>query len=236
MRKNRKLIIVLVLIASGAMVIWPQLSHSARNYIAGFPSKAFRYFNGNIAGTYANTNKELPPLPDSLRDVDTLLIAWKSKYRMQLYYSGKLQKTYIIGLGQEPIGHKQQQGDNRTPEGNYRIIQKTVGPFTGGGSSAWLGTRWMRLNYPNNSDAKAGLDKKLISKDEYNRIVAANKSGKEPPKNTKLGGGIGIHGWNGRWPGNDEQDITWGCISMQNDQVEDLYDRVGLQTRIVICK
>lgn len=236
MRRKWIIISLLGIFSLSAVVVWPRLSDSARNYISKIPVKAGTYVEGTLNGTYANADKSLPPLPDSLTNVDTLLIAWKSQYRMQLYYKGKLQKTYIIGLGQEPIGHKQQQGDNKTPEGNYRIIQKTVGPFTGGGSSAWLGTRWMRLNYPNNADAKSGLDRKLISRDEYNRIVAANKAGKEPPKNTKLGGGIGIHGWNGSWPGEDEQDLTWGCISLQNDQVEDLYDRVGLQTRVVICK
>lgn len=236
MRRKWIFISLLGICSLSAVVVWPRLSDSTRNYISKIPVKAGTYVEGKFNGTYANADKSLPPLPDSLTNVDTLLIAWKSQYRMQLYYKGKLQKTYIIGLGQEPIGHKQQQGDNRTPEGNYRIIQKTVGPFTSGGSSAWLGTRWMRLNYPNNADAKSGLDRKLISRDEYNRIVAANKAGKEPPKNTKLGGGIGIHGWNGSWPGEDQQDLTWGCISLQNDQVEDLYDRVGLQTRVVICK
>lgn len=236
MRRKWIFISLLGICSLSAVVVWPRLSDSARNYISKIPVKAGTYVEGKFNGTYANADKSLPPLPDSLTNIDTLLIAWKSQYRMQLYYKGKLQKTYIIGLGQEPIGHKQQQGDNKTPEGNYRIIQKTVGPFTGGGSSAWLGTRWMRLNYPNNADAKSGLDRKLISRDEYNRIVAANKVGNEPPKNTKLGGGIGIHGWNGSWPGEDQQDLTWGCISLQNDQVEDLYDRVGLQTRVVICK
>lgn len=236
MRRKWIFISLLGICSLSAVVVWPRLSDSTRNYISKIPVKAGTYVEGKFNGTYANADKSLPPLPDSLTNVDTLLIAWKSQYRMQLYYKGKLQKTYIIGLGQEPIGHKQQQGDNKTPEGNYRIIQKTVGPFTSGGSSAWLGTRWMRLNYPNNADAKSGLDRKLISRDEYNRIVAANKAGKEPPKNTKLGGGIGIHGWNGSWPGEDQQDLTWGCISLQNDQVEDLYDLVGLQTRVVICK
>lgn len=236
MRRKWIIISLLGICSLSAVVVWPRLSDSARNYISKIPVKAGTYVEGKFNGTYANADKSLPPLPDSLTNVDTLLIAWKSQYRMQLYYKGKLQKTYIIGLGQEPIGHKQQQGDNKTPEGNYRIIQKTVGPFTSGGSSAWLGTRWMRLNYPNNADAKSGLDRKLISRDEYNRIVAANKVGNEPPKNTKLGGGIGIHGWNGSWPGEDQQDLTWGCISLQNDQVEDLYDRVGLQTRVIICK
>lgn len=182
-----------------------------------------------VAGDSA---KVIPALPDSLAKEDTLLVAYKHLYRMQLYYSGKLIKTYIIGLGQEPIGHKQQQGDNRTPEGDYRIIEKAVGPFNE--TNPYLGTRWMRINYPNNTDAKSGLDKKYISQDEYNKIVAQNKAGLQPLKTTKLGGGIGIHGWYGSWPGDDKQDLTWGCITMQNDQVEDLYPRVGVQTRLII--
>ena len=195
--------------------------------------KADGYAIGLFKGTYSNTSNPLPVLPDSLKSTDTLLVAYKGHYRMQLYYSGTLIKTYIIGLGQAPIRHKQQQGDNRTPEGDYRVIQKTIGPFEGG-SAPYLGTRWMRLNYPNNLDAAAGLKKKLISKSEYDKIVAANKAGKEPLKTTKLGGGIGIHGWYGLWPGNDQQDLTWGCITMQNSEIEDLFERVGLQTRIII--
>jgi hypothetical protein len=174
----------------------------------------------------------IPQLPDSLKSEDTLLVAYKHLYRMELYYSGKLIKTYIIGLGQEPIGHKQQQGDNRTPEGDYRIIEKAIGPFPE--TNLYLGTRWMRINYPNSADAKAGLEKKLITQEQCNQIISANKAGTQPLKTTKLGGGIGIHGWYGRWPGDDKQDLTWGCITMQNDQVEDLYPRVGVQTRILI--
>jgi hypothetical protein len=221
-----------VLLGCAAFIVMSNLPSGTVTTIKNLPVKADHFIGGTITGTYASTEKELPALADSLEKVDTLLVAYKSKYRMQLYYSGKLIKTYIIGLGQEPVGHKQQQGDNRTPEGNYRIIQKTVGPFDG--SNPYLGNRWMRLNYPNNADAKAGLEKKLITQSEYNKIVAANKAGTEPLKTTKLGGGIGIHGWYGSWPGDDEQDLTWGCITMQNSEVEDLYGRVKLQTRIVI--
>lgn len=233
MKRCLKVILTFAVCVVLFLVAFPFLPSGAQNVIRHLPEKSANYVEGNIAGTYASTEKTLPALPDSLKKTDTLLIAYKSKYRMQLYYSGKLIKTYIIGLGQEPIGHKQQQGDNRTPEGDYRIIEKATGPFTG--SNPYLGNRWMRLNYPNNADAKAGLEKKLITQDEYNKIVAANKKGMMPPKTTKLGGGIGIHGWYGSWPGDDEQDITWGCISMQNSDVEDVYARVGLQTRIVIC-
>lgn len=223
-----------LLISTASYFVLAHVPDGVAKTISRLPQKADSYVAGKISGTYSNTEKSLPPLPDSLGKVDTLLIAWKSEYRMQLYYEGKLIKTYIIGLGQEPIGHKQQQGDNRTPEGNYRIIQKTIGPFGSEGSSPYLGTRWIRLNYPNNADAAAGLRKKFITQAEYNKITGANNSGKEPPKTTKLGGGIGIHGWYGSWPGNDEQDLTWGCITMQNTDVEDVFARVGLGTRVVI--
>jgi hypothetical protein len=232
MKRWKKIAISLLTLMVIGFFVFPFLPSGAQNYIGALPQKTVSYVEGNVAGTYASTEKELPALPDSLKNEDTLLIVYKSKYRMQLYYKGKLEKNYIIGLGQEPIGHKQQQGDNRTPEGNYRIIEKTIGPFTD--ANPYLGNRWMRLNYPNNDDAKSGLERKLITKNQYDQIVAANKKGLMPLKTTALGGGIGIHGWYGSWPGEDEQDITWGCISMQNEDVEDVYDRIGLQTRIII--
>ncbi len=173
------------------------------------------------------------PLPDSLAKIDTLLIAHKSNYRMHLYAKGKFLKTYIIALGQSPLGHKVQQGDNHTPEGMYKIIQKSRGPFYGD-AAAYFGVAWMRLNYPNNADALNGLKKGLITEAQKNAIIKANNAGMEPPKNTKLGGGIGIHGWYGNWPGDDNQNLTWGCISIQNEELNDLYSKVPVGASILI--
>ncbi|HTL82700.1 MAG TPA: L,D-transpeptidase family protein [Bacteroidia bacterium] len=175
----------------------------------------------------------LPALPDSLKNESQLLVAWKSKYRMRLYYKGEIQKTYIIALGQSPIGPKEKQGDNKTPEGDYRIIQKSKGPFSGD-YSQYLGVTWMRLNYPNNADAINGFRNGSITETQLTSILTANNAGKEPPKNTALGGGIGFHGWWNEWPEADRQNLTWGCISLQNTDLNDLYDRVDLKTRVVI--
>ncbi|TND10043.1 MAG: hypothetical protein FD123_725 [Bacteroidetes bacterium] len=164
---------------------------------------------------------------------DTLLIAFKSNYRMYLCSKGKKLKEYAIALGQDPLGHKQKQGDNRTPEGEYRIIQKSLGPFSGD-YAAFLGDAWMRINYPNNYDAKTGLKKGLITPAQQNAIVQANNAGKEPMKTTALGGGIGLHGWAGKWTDDGQQNLTWGCLSLNNDDLLDLYKRIGLQTVIII--
>ncbi|MBS1637605.1 MAG: peptidoglycan DD-metalloendopeptidase family protein [Bacteroidetes bacterium] len=163
---------------------------------------------------------------------DLVLVAVKHEYKMYLYKKGTAFKTYDIALSQSPLGHKQQEGDNRLPEGEYKIIQKTEGPFAGA-YSQYLGPRFMRLNYPNNTDAVNAFEAGKITKTQRDQIVQANNQNKEPDKHTGLGGGIGIHGWAGNWP-SDNRHLTWGCISMQNPNLLTFYDEVPLYTRILI--
>jgi hypothetical protein len=172
-------------------------------------------------------------LPEDLRALPSVLIAHKGQYRMHLFVKGKRVKTYVISLGQSPVGPKRQKGDNRTPEGRYRIIQKAEGPFPGA-YGPFLGPRWLRLDYPNEDDAATGLRQGLITPAEAEAIRTAIRGGRQPPGDTRLGGGIGIHGWFGRWPGDDRQNLTWGCISVQNDDLKDLYERVAVGTVVVI--
>ena len=165
-------------------------------------------------------------------DEELVLIAMKHDYKMYLYKKGKRFKTYDIALSQSPVGHKQAEGDNKLPEGEYKIIQKTEGPFAGA-YSQYLGPRFMRLNYPNNTDARVAYIGKRITKAQRDQIIQANNQNKEPNKHTGLGGGIGIHGWAGNWPA-DNRHLTWGCISMQNSNLLTFYDEVPLYTRILI--
>ncbi len=48
-----------------------------------------------------------------------LVVVIKSERVLYLYADGILVKSYPIGLGDNPIGHKRQRGDERTPEGAY---------------------------------------------------------------------------------------------------------------------
>lgn len=43
----------------------------------------------------------------------------KSERQLHLLRGGEVWKTYHIGLGFSPKGHKERQGDGRTPEGDY---------------------------------------------------------------------------------------------------------------------
>ncbi len=49
----------------------------------------------------------------------TLIEVRKEDRRMFLYNNQRVLKDYRIALGQNPIGHKQFEGDSKTPEGLY---------------------------------------------------------------------------------------------------------------------
>lgn len=161
------------------------------------------------------------------------IIASKKEYTLYLYRNGKLSDQYQIALSQNPKGHKQQEGDLKMPEGEYYICEKQKGPFYGN-FAEYLGPRILRISYPNTFDANAGFNKGLLSQAERDRIKAAIKKRSIPPKNTKLGGGIVIHGWKGDWTSNGRQNLTWGCISMHNHDLESFYDLVNLNTKIIM--
>ncbi len=55
---------------------------------------------------------------EASQKADKVLVQ-KSARKMHLLRDGKIFKTYRISLGANPVGHKQQQGDSRTPEGTY---------------------------------------------------------------------------------------------------------------------
>lgn len=151
---------------------------------------------------------------------------------MDHWQQGELIRSYSIALSQAPKGHKQRQGDNRLPEGAYHINQKSRGPFSGDFAD-FFGPAWMRISYPNVWDAQAGVQAGTLSEAEGQKIFTAWENGKMPPKNTELGGGIGIHGWAGDWPESNRH-LTWGCISMQNEELTTFYDHIPVGTPIFI--
>lgn len=163
---------------------------------------------------------------------DTLLVAYKSRYKMYLYVKGKQAKEFDIALSQSPVGHKAVEGDNHLPEGEYYITEKNKGPFYGTYKD-YFGPAWMRISYPNSYDAEEGYQKGTITKEKRDAIILATKKELQPPKNTGLGGGIGIHGWAGDWPENNRH-LTWGCISFRNKDLEKFYDFVPLKTKLFI--
>ena len=55
------------------------------------------------------------------------MVVKKGKRKLHLYRDCRLVKTFPIDLGENPKGPKLYQGDMRTPEGLYRVIEKKIG-------------------------------------------------------------------------------------------------------------
>lgn len=56
---------------------------------------------------------------------DRILVEKKAR-KLTLLRAGKPLKSYRVALGPEPVGDKQCQGDNRTPEGIYTITGRNA--------------------------------------------------------------------------------------------------------------
>ena len=72
-----------------------------------------------------------------------LIVVWKSKRRLTLFYRKRPVKSYFIRLGFNPKGHKEKEGDGKTPEGNYWITHKNP-------NSAFH--KSLGISYPNRID------------------------------------------------------------------------------------
>ena len=71
------------------------------------------------------------------------IVVDKSDRQLYLYSDGELIRTMDVALGLVPEGHKQQEGDFRTPEGRYQIEAKNPD------SDYFLS---LKISYPNNQD------------------------------------------------------------------------------------
>ncbi|MFO7704605.1 MAG: L,D-transpeptidase family protein [Halopseudomonas sp.] len=83
--------------------------------------------------------------------VDQLLIH-KAERRLEVISDGQVIKEYRISLGRQPLGHKQQQGDQRTPEGIYRIDWRHESPQF---------NLSLHLDYPNLKDRAAAYKRSV---------------------------------------------------------------------------
>ncbi len=164
----------------------------------------------------------------------SLLIAHHGSHRMRRYIRGVLEAEYEIAFGQA-AGAKELRGDLKTPVGMYFVIQKSTGPFTGDYAD-FYGGHWIKVNYPNALDADRGLDAGLITRAQRDAIASAWRSRRATAQNTKLGGGIGFHGWIDTWDGDGGAYLSWGCVVMHNEDIEALFPEVPVGTMVVLLE
>jgi len=64
---------------------------------------------------------------DESQKIDHIVVVKKER-KMYLYRDGKVQSTFPVSLGKNPVGDKVEKGDNRTPEGTFWIHRKLCSP------------------------------------------------------------------------------------------------------------
>ena len=178
-----------------------------------------------LAATAYLEKSSMARRPDQRREalklplMDPRIVVLKGRRQLKLYSAGSLVRTYKVGLGLNPVDDKKRQGDRATPEGEFYI-------FTKNNKSAYYLS--LGISYPNVEDAERGLRDGLISSAQHDTIVKAIKRKATPPQHTALGGDIYIHG-NGA-----TSDWTWGCVALENDDIKELFDAVGVGTPVTI--
>lgn len=150
------------------------------------------------------------------RGSEYALIVRKEERTLTVYHRTEQQKVYPIVLGIASYGPKVYQGDLRTPEGVYRISSKRP-------HARW--SRFMLLSYPNI--------------DDRSRYAMALNEGRVPIIDGRapgIGSAVGIHGTDREDSNARGDDWTFGCVSLLNQHVVELYDTVPLGTPVLIVK
>ncbi len=163
-------------------------------------------FKSNNGERVTTTTIKLPSPLNKKFDADTIdkdsvsIKVVKSKFRMSVMYKGKVLTMYKSVFGPYHLLQKQQEGDRRTPEGTFTILDVKK-------HDKW--DIFMLLDYPN--------------QESYMNFEKC-KMNREIPESARIGGAVGIHGI---WPNGDnvidlKHNWTDGCVALKNKDVEEL--------------
>ena len=98
----------------------------------------------------------------------------------------------------------------------------------------YYGGHWLKINYPNPWDAAYGREQGWITAAQEQEIATAWQRRELTNTKTKLGGGIGFHGWIEEWPEDGPRHLSWGCIVMQTGDITRVWEEIESGTMVVI--
>jgi murein L,D-transpeptidase YafK len=155
-------------------------------------------------GVVIGANLNLRPLPLNVT-ADRVLVE-KAARRLTLLRDDTSLKTYRVALGRAPVGPKEQEGDQRTPEGLYLIdFHKADSDYH----------RALHVSYPEQRD-----------------IERAAAAGVPPGCDIMVHGIRNGMGWIGAF--HRRHDWTAGCIAVTDFEIEEIWRAVRDGTPIEI--
>ncbi len=134
------------------------------------------------------------------------LLVDKSERKMWIIVEGRKYREYDISLGGSPLGHKEQEGDEKTPEGKYTIDYRNPE------SSYHLS---LHISYPQKQDEE-NAKKKDVSPGGDIFIHGLPNDIASMPRTSKV------------------KDWTAGCIAVNNQEIEEIWQLVKDGTPIEI--
>jgi len=140
----------------------------------------------------ADSDEQSPLPPDAVAD---RIVVDKTHHIMTLYSHEQPLRSYAVALGRGGLDIKTREGDNRTPEGQYRIDGRNP-------RSAFHLS--LHISYPEARD-----------------VAKAAAHGENPGGDIMIHGirnGLGWIGTSHRW-----LDWTAGCIAVTNREVEEIW-------------
>ena len=135
-----------------------------------------------------------------------LVLVEKGARRLSLVRDGQVYLQWRISLGFDPIGHKEREGDGRTPEGRYQLDWRNPNSCC---------FKSLHVSYPDASDR-----------------ATATARGDDPGGLIMIHGQVNGQGWLG-WL-NQYRDHTHGCIALRNGPMEIIWRAVDDGTPIEI--
>lgn len=134
------------------------------------------------------------------------VLVLKSERKMQLLAGESIAREYRISPGDNPIGHKQQQGDERTPEGHYLIDFRNP-------QSRYH--RSLHITYPNAADKQNAKARDVSPGGDI--FIHGLPNGMGLMESAFVG-----------------RDWTDGCIAVTNSEIEEIWRLVKNGTPIEI--
>jgi murein L,D-transpeptidase YafK len=130
----------------------------------------------------------------------------KSTKTLFLYKEGKLLDKFPVVFGANPVGHKEMEGDEKTPEGGYVLDYKKE-------DSAFY--KAIHISYPNEKDI------------EHAKIKGVSPGGAIMVHGQKNRFGLAYF---------ISQYFNWtnGCVALSNENMEHVWQAVEAGTRIEI--
>jgi len=153
----------------------------------------------------AAVHADYAPADDGGWKADRVVVV-KSQRRLDLMRNGRVLRSYPVSLGGSPVGPKREEGDLRTPEGDYVLDWRNPD------SDFYMS---IHVSYPNTADLRHA---RAAGRDPGSMIMIHGLPNDSPPTRGDY----------------LDEDWTDGCIAVSNQAMIDIWLSVEDNTPITI--